>query len=487
MARKDGQYRWMIAQGVAVWEQVGYAHRIAGSQTDITDRKKIEEQLRFDAFHDLLTGTANRTLLIDHLDHVNQRKKRKPDLLFALFFMDFDRFKQVNDTMGHQAGDLLLIEISRRLEEGLRSIDTIARFTGPETLARIAGDEFVILLEDFQANEDIDRVAERVLRLLSAPYLIFGKEVSLTASLGLVVPDQSYERVEDMIRDADIAMYRAKLAGGAQIVRFNQEMYQDAMARMQLDGELRQAVDRHEFTVYYQPIYTLDNDRIAGFEALVRWNHPERGLLQPADFIQAAEDTGLIVPIGYFVLEEACRKMQKWRQAAMIDSNVMVSVNLSPRQIMNPSLVDTVRSILLLTGFDPHALWLEVTESALVQNDEVVLAKFNELRRMGIRIEIDDFGTGYSSFSYLRSLPVDGFKIDRSFIHDIQGSGQKIIKTLIELGRNLGLTQVAEGVETDGQRAYFKSIACDYAQGYLMSRPVSAGKIEELILQGPAQ
>lgn len=479
--RKDQQYTWMLARGLAVWDPAGFAHRIAGSQTDIHMRKKFEEQLRYDALHDGLTGLGNRTLLIERLIHVNERKKRKPELLFALFFLDFDRFKQINDTLGHQAGDQLLVEASRRLDFGLRSADTVTRFSGPETVARIAGDEFVLLLEDFQKIEDALNVAERISGLLNAPYWIAGQEVSLTASIGMVVPEEAYPNAEDIIRDADIAMYRAKQMGGGQVVRFNQDMYASTLARMQLETDLRKAVERREFEVFYQPIYFLDDDRLAGFEALVRWNHPQRGLLQPDEFILVADEIGMIIPIGLFVLEEACRQMQSWRDRLKNSPELMVSVNFSARQLAAPNLLAEIHAILKTTAFDPHKLWLEVTEGTLLENNELVLDRLQELRALGVRIKIDDFGTGYSSLSYLQNLPIDGFKIDRSFIKDIHGGGEKIVKTLVELGHSLGLTEVAEGVETEFQKEYLKNLSCQYAQGYLMARPVSASAIEELL------
>jgi diguanylate cyclase (GGDEF)-like protein/PAS domain S-box-containing protein len=483
---KDKAYHWMLVRGLAVWDPDGYAHRIAGSQTDITERKKAEEQLRYDALHDGLTGIANRTLLIDHLKQVNDRKRRRPDLLFAVFFLDLDRFKNVNDSLGHQAGDQLLIETALRLKSGLRSSDTVSRLTGAETLARIAGDEFVILLEDFQSVEDIEKISERMIKVLNVPFKLGGQEINLSASLGLVIPDQPYEYVEDIVRDADIAMYQAKQTGGGCVVRFHPMMYQKTLHHMQMENELRCAVEQREFEVYYQPIYFGKENRIAGFEALVRWNHPQRGFLPPSEFIQIAEDTGLIVPIGYFVLEEACQKMHEWSEKYIASPELVVSVNFSARQIMNTDFVDHIRSILSKTGFDPKKLWLEVTESILVQNTDSIYAELQELRSLGIRIEIDDFGTGYSSFSYLQNLPVDGFKIDRSFIKDIPGEGQQIVKTLVELGHSLGLTEVAEGVETENQKEYLKTISCDYLQGYLLSKPISSQAVETLFLQGLA-
>lgn len=482
LLHKDGEWRWVLARGVAVWSQEGYANRIAGSLTDIQRQKEIEEQLRHDALHDDLTGLANRTVIIDRLRHANERKRRRPGMTFALLFLDFDRFKQVNDTLGHHIGDMVLIESARRLERGLRSVDAVSRLTGPETVARIAGDEFVLLLEDLSTPQDAMGVAERILRMIAEPIHIDGIEVTLSASIGLVVPDAPYENPEDIIRDADIAMYRAKQRGGASIVQFSQDMYEHALERIQTEIELRRAVIRGEFEVHYQPIYSLDGDRLAGFEALVRWNHPQRGLLMPAHFIDVAEETGLIIPIGYFVLQEACRQMQNWRDNLQISQDLVMSVNLSTRQLSSSELVGHVSQILEDTGFDPHQLWLEVTENTLIQNLADVRQQMEDLRELGIRIKIDDFGTGYSSLSYLKNLPVDGFKIDRSFVMDLENSGQQLIKTLVALGHDLGLAEVAEGVETEFQRDYLRSINCDYAQGYLMSKPISAAAIQASIL-----
>jgi diguanylate cyclase (GGDEF)-like protein/PAS domain S-box-containing protein len=478
---KSGQIIWALVSTGVVRKPGGEALYFVTYIQDITGRKQLEERLRHDAMHDPLTGLGNRNLLLDHLSQVNERKKRKPGLLFALLFLDFDRFKMLNDTLGHYAGDQLLIEASRRLEQGLRSSDHITRYSPPEILARIAGDEFVILLEDFQSVEEIQRIAERVEKLISSPYKISGIEVNLTASIGLVIPDQPYNNPEDMIRDADIAMYRAKLAGGAKVMCFNQEMHQSAMAKMQMETDLRQAVERGEFVVYFQPLYTFQNEQIFGFEALVRWNSPRYGFLTPGEFIPLSEETGLIAPIGYYVMEEACRQMQKWRKAIPTCADLILSVNLSSRQIMNGELVENVRAILEKTGFDPKGLWLEVTESTMVQMSTSVWTQLSELRAMGICIEIDDFGTGYSSLSYLQDLPIDGLKIDRSFIRELQGGGYQIVKTLIDLSHSMGLTAVAEGVETQSQYNFLRDLACDYAQGFLMSKPVDAGVVEELL------
>lgn len=448
---------------------------------DITARKQMEARLRYDALHDSLTGLGNRMLLLEYLHHVNEWKKRHPDLLYGLLFIDFDGFKQVNDTLGHWAGDLLLVEAARRLEASVRPTDIISRMSGGETLARIAGDEFVVLLEDVRSVDDILLVAESITNRLSQPYQIHGKQVRLSISVGLVIPEKVCANVEDIIRDADIAMYRAKQQGGGQVVRFNPEMYHDALDRMQLEHDLRRAIENHELLVYYQPIYALNGGRITGFEALVRWKHPTRGLLSPAVFIDIAEQTGLIAPIGNFVMEEACRTIQSWKQETWHAADLVVSVNLAARQIHNGQLVETVRSTLARTHFNPASLWLEVTENTLVNSSELVLSQLNALRAMGVHIEIDDFGMGYSSLSYLQNLPLDGFKLDRSFIRDIQGRGQQVIKALVDLGHSLMLSVVAEGVETEEQRDFLKSVGCDYSQGYLMSRPVSASEARKMI------
>jgi diguanylate cyclase (GGDEF)-like protein/PAS domain S-box-containing protein len=478
---KDGSYRWMLARGVAVWTEEGYAYRMAGSLTDIDDRRRMEEQLRFDALHDGLTGLANRTLILDHVRHVNERKKRRPEMVFALFFLDLDRFKQINDTLGHGAGDQVLIEVSRRMESGLRAGDTIARFSGPETLARIAGDEFVILLEDFNHPEDAFIVAERMLYLLRQPVQINGGDVvNIGASIGVVVPEAAYENVEDLLRDADIAMYQAKKNGRDNVVLFTSEMYHLMADRMQLENELRCAVDRKEFSVFYQPIFSLVDDRLVGFEALMRWNHPQRGLLLPAEFLDIAEETGLIIPIGYYVFEESCRQMVAWQKQYQLPAEITVSVNLSARQLVADELVQFISQTLEESGFAPQSLWLEITESYLVKNMETIQSTLDALRVMGIRIEIDDFGSGYSSFN-LHTLHVDGYKIDRSYIQDTGHTGQQLLKNLVSIGQNLGLTQVAEGVESSEQKDYLKSLSCAYGQGYLMARPLNAAQVAGII------
>jgi diguanylate cyclase (GGDEF)-like protein/PAS domain S-box-containing protein len=516
MLHADGTYRWMLARGVAAWsntpststrpwapvnnaasgsaapgsaapgsagaDRLGaedhIAYRMAGSLTDITRQKAIEAQLRHDALHDPLTGLANRTLLLDRLRHVNERMRRRPGLHYALFFLDFDRFKQINDLLGHQSGDALLMEAARRLNAGLRTEDTVSRYAGPETVARIAGDEFVLLLEDLHDPADALCVAERVNMLLEQPMKLAGKEVRASVSVGIVLPETPYDEPENIIRDADIAMYHAKQKGGATAVIFQPEMYEKTLAHLQLQSELRQGIERGEFDVYYQPIHSLQSDCLMGFEALARWRHPTRGLLPARLFIDAAEETGLIIPIGYSVMRQACQQMRAWQLKFSTAEALSISVNLSTRQASSSDLARRVQDILAETGLEPGSLRLEITESALIQNLPVMQAQLETLRSMGIGVEIDDFGTGYSSFSYLKNLPVDGFKIDRSFISDLDTNGQQIIKSLVTLGHDLGITQVAEGVETKEQRDTLRALDCDYVQGYLISYPVDADAVE---------
>lgn len=476
----DGNYRWMLARGVAVWNASGYAQRMAGSLTDVTRQKKIEEQLRHDALHDALTGLGNRTLLLDRLKHVNERKRRKPEMLFAMLFIDLDRFKQVNDSFGHHIGDQILVEVSRRLEKNLRAMDSIVRTTGPETIARIAGDEFVILLEDIRSQQDVDGITERILKTISEPLYIGKKQFTIGASIGVVVPEKAYKQPQDIIRDADIAMYRAKQLGGSDYVRFSHELYESTAARMMLEYDLHRAIERREFEVHYQPIYAVSDDSLIGFEALVRWNHPRLGLLYPDAFIGLAEETGMIVPIGYHVLRTSCANMKKWQQEGIAERMIM-SVNLSARQLADPDLVEKITDTLEEYDLHPSLLWLEITESTLIRNLTSVQQVLMDLRRIGIKIEIDDFGMGYSSLSYLQNLPVDGFKIDRTFIKEITDNGQQIVNTLVELGRNLKLVQIAEGVETNMQKEYLQKLACEYMQGYLMARPMSIEVIEPFL------
>jgi diguanylate cyclase (GGDEF)-like protein/PAS domain S-box-containing protein len=473
MRQKDGVYKWMLSRGAAYFKD-GFARRIAGSQTDIDERKKIDEQLKFDALHDPLTRLPNRTLVLERIKQANRRSKRHGMFDFALLFLDLDRFKRINDTLGHAVGDQLLMEISHRIKACLRSMDTIAR---------VSGDEFVILLEETHTSEEIIRVTERVLHSFDQPYYVAGREINLTTSIGVVIPDEEYEDVEEVIRDADIAMNASKELGRSRYTLFKREMQQNSVTRMDMERDLQIALESEQFIVQYQPIYSLENDELIGLEALVRWNHPTRGLLSPGEFISIAEETGLIIPMGFSVLRQACTQVKDWQRRIPQRTPITVSVNLSAKQFSQTHLFEEIHKILDECELDPQWLWLEVTESVLVQDINSATSTLQRLRQMGIHIEIDDFGTGYSSLAYLQTLPVDGIKIDRSFVNTIHinENDRKIVQTIIELCHSLGITEVAEGIETEAHKMHLKKLGCWYGQGYLYSRPQNPDKIELLL------
>ncbi|MBV9928112.1 MAG: EAL domain-containing protein [Acidobacteria bacterium] len=428
---------------------------------DISRRKQMEEKLLHDAFHDALTGLPNRALFMDHLRLAVERAKRpKKKYLFAVLFLDLDRFKVINDSLGHTMGDQVLVAMAARIQKCLRHLDTVARF---------GGDEFAVLLDGVEDVNDTIRVAQRLQRELTTPINVGGHEVFTSVSIGIALSDTGYERPEDVVRDADTAMYRAKAAGKSRYEIFDTAMHSRAVALLRLETDLRRAVEREEFVVYYQPIVSLSDDSIQGFEALVRWRHPERGLVAPSEFIPVAEETGLIIPLGRWVLSESCRQMHRLQASSV--APLSLSVNLSGRQFMQPDLVGQVKQILTETGFDPHRLHLEITESSVIENTETVTEMLLQLRALGIRLSMDDFGTGYSSLSYLHRFPIHTLKIDRSFVSGGDGENE-IVRTIIMLARNMGMDIVAEGVETKEQLAYLKSLKCEYGQGFLFSRPL---------------
>ncbi|HEY9282437.1 MAG TPA: bifunctional diguanylate cyclase/phosphodiesterase [Pyrinomonadaceae bacterium] len=429
--------------------------------------EESREHFRRAAYHDALTGLPNRLLLADHLRLAIGRAKRHPDHSFALIFLDLDRFKYINDSLGHAAGDQLLITIARRLENSLRPTDTVAR---------LGGDEFAILLDGLEDDGDAVHVAERVQQELTSPFHLSGHEVFTTASIGITLSRTGYEHPENVLRDADTAMYRAKENGKARYELFDSVMHARAVERLKLENDLRRAVERGEFEVYYQPIVSLDSERIAGFEALVRWDHPERGFVLPAEFIPVAEETGLIVEIGQWVLRESCRQMREWQRRSFDNRLLTLSVNLSGKQFLQPNLIGCVKQILHETDLDPRCLKLEITESIMMENAEAASAMLVQLRGLGVKLSIDDFGTGYSSLSYLHRFPVNTLKIDRSFVMRMGDAGEnsEIVRTILTLASNLGMDVVAEGVETEGQLAQLKAMRCPYGQGYLFSKPVDA-------------
>ena len=471
----DGRYRWVLARGLALRDRDNHAFRMAGSLTDVTMRKSAEERLLHDALHDALTGLPNRALFLDRLGVAIARTRRRPDEgvgCSAVLFLDLDRFKHVNDSLGHLSGDRLLVAMARRLQTILRPGDTVAR---------LGGDEFAILV-DVAAIDDTGMVAERIHEELAVPFNVDGHEVVVTVSLGIAVVAPNYDRPEDLLRDADIAMYQAKSEGRAGHKLFDKQMHTRAAAMLQLESDLNRALTRQELRLHYQPMISLANDRVVGFEALLRWEHPERGLIYPSDIISVAEDTGLIVPIGAWVLEESCRQMVQWRRDHEMARQLSMSINMSSKQLMQPDIAEVVTRTLDRTGLDPSCLRLELTESVLMDNAESAVTKLSRLRKRGVQIHIDDFGTGYSSLSYLQRLPVDTLKIDRTFISQLtlQAESSEIVGAIITLARNLGMSVAAEGVETVEQADGLKALECEYCQGFYYYRPLESRDVEAL-------
>ncbi|HEX7242875.1 MAG TPA: EAL domain-containing protein, partial [Longimicrobiaceae bacterium] len=473
MLHADGEYRWMLSRGVALAGGDGSSSRMAGSLTDVTERRRAEEQLLRSALFDALTGLPNRALLTDRLERAVRRSRRVPHDPFAVLFLDLDRFKVINDGLGHAAGDELLVAVARRLEATLRQQDTVAR---------LGGDEFVLLLEEVGDASEATRVAERVLRQLEGPFTVGASEVYTTGSIGIAMGSGD-SHPADLVRDADTAMYRAKAEGKSRTALFDARMHAEATARLTLEADLRRALERDELRVHYQPIVSLESGRLTGFEALVRWEHPERGLLAPYAFIPVAEETGLIVPIGALVLRQACLQLRAWREALPGAGRLTLSVNLSVRQFAHPTLLQDVDEVLRETGTDPATLQLELTESLLMRDAESTVALLAQIRARGIRLAIDDFGTGYSSLSYLQRFPIGTLKIDRSFVQGITpGSNEsELVQTMLALARNFSMNVVAEGVETEEQLTELRRLGCGHAQGFLFARALEAGAARALI------
>jgi diguanylate cyclase (GGDEF)-like protein/PAS domain S-box-containing protein len=473
---RDGKYRWVLARGLAVFDSSIDAYRMAGSVTDITDRKSAEEQLMFDALHDSLTRLPNRTLFMDRLSHSIEREKRNDKYLFAVVFLDMDRFKVLNDSLGHTAGDKLLIAISGRLANSLRPGDTVAR---------LGGDEFAILLEDLKDRNEAIHIAERIQEELSLPLKLEGQEIFTSASIGITFNSIGYEQPENLLRDADIAMYHAKANGSAKYEIYSKGMHENAVVRLQMETALQQAVKQNEFVLQYQPIVCMNTGEIRGLEALIRWEHPVRGLIGPIEFISIAEETGLIVPIGEWVITEACRQLSIWQSEFPSDPPLAISVNISSKQ-QTPQLVEHIRNTLIESPVKPGSLVIELTETMIMENAEIVAPLLLRLKEMNVRLHIDDFGTGYSSLSYLHRFPVDVLKIDRSFVTRLGSSGDnvEVVKAITTLAHSLEMEVIAEGVETENQFTHLKEMECDYMQGYLFSKPLNIEGIQELLEKG---
>jgi diguanylate cyclase (GGDEF)-like protein len=443
-------------------------------EREVAVRRRAEDQLRHAAFHDKLTGLCNRDLLLDRLERCMQRARRHPEYNFAVLFLDIDRFKEVNDSLGHFVGDQLLIAVAERLHQCLRSSDSLSRVES-NTIARIGGDEFVVLLDGIKVRADASVVAERVQEELSDPFRMHGHEVFITASIGIAFNELECEKADHLLRDADTAMYYAKAAGKARHEVFNKQMHDQAMARLRLGNDLRRAVEKQEF------------GRLTGFEALARWKHPTRGQISPVEFIARAEETGLIVQIGQWILERACRQLRDWQNEIGDDLPLSVSVNVSKRQVAEPGLVDTVQAILRETGLKGSQLKLEITESVIMENPDSIAEVLERLKGLGVHVHMDDFGTGYSSLSYLHRFPLDVLKIDRAFIGTMSEDDDyaDVIHTVVAMAHTLNMQVTVEGVETHEQLAQLMALDCDYAQGYYFSKPIPAEKVRAIIANEP--
>jgi len=439
---------------------------------DVTERKAFEGQLQHMAFHDALTGLPTRALVTNHLEQALVRAERVSGCV-AVLFIDLDNFKLINDSLGHGAGDQLLVALAARLQACIRPQDTAAR---------LGGDEFIVLLDEVFAPSAATEIANRIAEALSTAFVLGNLNLVVTASIGVAVSSPG-DRAESVLRNADLALYEAKAAGKSRCALFDPSMERDAVNRLELQTDLRLALEQHQFQLMYQPIVSLVDGRVTGVEALLRWHHPTRGVISPTEFISIAEETGLIVPIGQWVLEEACRKARAWQLSYGRASSPMMSVNLSARQFQRPELAGNIREVLLETGLDPRCLTVEITESALMRDAETTFTTLRVLKDLGVQVAIDDFGTGYSSLSYLKRFPVDILKIDRSFVDGLGQDPQDtaIVQSIVALAKTLSLRITAEGIETPSQRAHLQELGCDLGQGYLFARPLAPHEVEVLL------
>jgi PAS domain S-box-containing protein len=493
MRHKDGTWRILESTASAIRNAKGETEKLVIVNRDISERKRAEELLAHNAFHDGLTNLPNRTLFLDRLQRALVLSKRHTDYKVAVLLIDIDEFKVFNDSLGHKVGDEILVQIGQKLTTSLREVDTIARphasesFAGSskdDTLARLGGDEYAILLEDIQHPSDAIRVAERLQSKLAVPFTLQGYEIVVNASVGIVLSTAAYAQADDLLRDANIAMYRAKRAGKARCEVFDTAMHEGAVRRLDLETQLRKALETGEFRTHYQPIISLKTGRISGFEALTRWQHGNR-LLMPGEFIEVADQTGLIIPMNRVLLREACEQLRAWQIAFPAHPPLSMSVNITSKEFAQPNLAKGIGEILKLTGVDPRDIQMEITENIAMGDPEKATSVLAELKSLGVRLSVDDFGTGYSSLSRLQQFPVDSLKIDRAFISrmDTDAESHKIVQVIIMLAQTLGLATVAEGTEIEEQVSQLKTLDCGFAQGYYFSKPADPQVISELLVK----
>jgi len=488
---KDGSWRTLESTASPIRNAKGQTDKLVIVNRDITDRKRAEELLAHNAFHDGLTNLPNRALFLDRLQHALTLSKRHANYKFAVLLIDIDEFKIVNDSLGHTAGDELLIKIGQRLKDAVRRADTVSRPRGnglvdkpanDDTLARLGGDEFTILLDDIRDPIEAVRVAERVQAELATPFVVNQQEIVISASIGIAASTTPHTQAEDLLRDADIAMYRAKRAGKARCEVSDTAMHEAAVKRLRPETDLRKAFDQGEFRVFYQPIVSLQTGKITGFEALTRWQRPE-GIVPPIEFIAVAEEIGLIIPMNRQLRREACLQLQFWQSEFPATPPLTMSVNITPKEFAQPDLAGEIGKTLAEIGFDPGCLQLEIIETIAMGDAEKSGQVLAQLKALGVRLSIDDFGTGYSSLSRLRRIPVDTLKIDRAFIMNMDSDPEshEIVRVIIMLAHNLGLKVVAEGTETEEHIRLLKQLNCEMSQGYNYSRPADAQAMLKLL------
>ncbi|MGI8905268.1 MAG: sensor domain-containing protein [Candidatus Sumerlaeaceae bacterium] len=472
MQHRDGEYRWLETTARNMLGDTAI-NGIICSMRDVTERQAVEQKLKHGAYHDALTDLANRAAFMEHLQRAIAKSERRSDYGFAVLFMDVDRFKVVNDSLGHIAGDRLLVQIAGRLIKCLRTSDIAAR---------LGGDEFAFFIEDVFLPGDATRVAERVHQCLGEPCTIDGAEIFTSVSIGIALSSAGYEQPEDILRDADTAMYRAKGQGKGRYAIFDSQMHDKVVGQFQMESDLRRAIGRQELLLYYQPLVSLQNGHVVGFEALVRWQHPERGLVPPSEFIPLAEETDLISEIGWWVLREACQWMRSWQIESSIGRRLSINVNLSARQFTQPDLVEQIEAILKGIGLDPHCLKLEITETTIVENGESAIEMLSRLKELNVQLHVDDFGTGYSSLAYLHRFPIDALKIDKTFVQSLGKSEEalEISRAIIALARNMRMDPIAEGIETAEQLRILLELGCTLGQGFYFSRPLPAAEAKTL-------